>query len=180
MARIFNAADRPKRGCATREGLDQRCPNTERRKSRSMNALCSSPIDARRCCHAPDGTALDRGGPLGRGRVSRQRHTSIARGQSGAFSVRVGSGRVGGPDHGFVGNGAHGCVAHARCIFTGRCRVGGVRRCAYRQAHLPRMWRCTKHCAGTKSSRSLTSCPMRCIGWPQSALGQVVFSGSWW
>ena len=26
MARICNAADRPKRGCATREGLDQGCP----------------------------------------------------------------------------------------------------------------------------------------------------------
>ena len=26
MARICNAADRPKQGCARREGLDQRCP----------------------------------------------------------------------------------------------------------------------------------------------------------
>ena len=30
------------------------------------------------------------------------------------------------------------------------------------------------------SSRSLTSWPTRCIGWAQSATGQLMFSGSWW
>jgi hypothetical protein len=30
------------------------------------------------------------------------------------------------------------------------------------------------------SSFSLTSSPTRCIGWPQSAFGQVVSAGSWW
>jgi hypothetical protein len=30
------------------------------------------------------------------------------------------------------------------------------------------------------SSRSLTSSPIRTMGWPQAGVGQVVLSGSWW
>jgi hypothetical protein len=30
------------------------------------------------------------------------------------------------------------------------------------------------------SSFSLTSWPMRCMGWPHSGLGQAVSAGSWW
>ena len=42
------------------------------------------------------------------------------------------------------------------------------------------MWRCAKNSAGTMSSRSLTSSPMRTIGRPQPGAGQWVSSGSWW
>ncbi len=45
------------------------------------------------------------------------------------------------------------------------------------QAYLPRMWRSTKNCAGTQSSCSLTSSPMRLRAWPQA---QWVASISWW
>ena len=38
------------------------------------------------------------------------------------------------------------------------------------QAHLPRIWRCTKNCAGMMSSRSLVSSPTRTIG--SAALGR--------
>ena len=46
------------------------------------------------------------------------------------------------------------------------------------QAHLPRIWRCTKNCAGMMSSLSLMSSPTRTIGWPHSGVGQFVSSGS--
>src|SRR5665213_1485822 len=46
------------------------------------------------------------------------------------------------------------------------------------QAHLPRICRCTKNCAGTMSSRSLMSSPTRTIGLPHSGVGQFVSSGS--
>ena len=36
------------------------------------------------------------------------------------------------------------------------------------QAYLPRMWRSTKNWAGTQSSCSLTSSPMRLKAWPQA------------
>ena len=35
------------------------------------------------------------------------------------------------------------------------------------QAYLPRMWRSTKNWAGTQSSCSLSSSPMRLRGWPE-------------
>jgi hypothetical protein len=41
------------------------------------------------------------------------------------------------------------------------------------------MCRCTKNLAGTMSSFSLTSSPMRCMGRPHSVFGQVVSAGSW-
>jgi hypothetical protein len=61
------------------------------------------------------------------------------------------------------------------CADTGSCTSTWQ----HLQAHLPCTCRCTKNCAGTMSSFSLTSSPTRTICRPQPTVGHVVSSGSW-
>ena len=67
-----------------------------------------------------------------------------------------------------------GMALSKTCGAAGSCTINWQ----HRQAHLPRIWRCTKNCAGTMSRRSLMSSPTRTIGLPHSGVGQFVSSGS--
>src|SRR5256885_13835397 len=93
-----------------------------------MNTLRMSPLDRRRCIHAPDGIASEGGRSRDCRRGPQQGSSSQSRGQPGAHAGVSGSGRAGGADPGGAGCGTHGFVAHPGVILARRLGAGAVRR----------------------------------------------------